>query len=597
MGSRRHWAADVWTPHPAPGRVRARLVRLTLLGAFWALMSLALPGPAQATPSYRLQGVVEDTAGHRLRGVEVDANIGGRSKFSTRTGTDGAYSLSVAAGTYEVTIEQGEGTYPRASLHSSAYVEELSITEDVTEDFVLPVEGEIDVHLLNAAEQPVGSASVCLRQSVIKRHTTTTQGTPAFFSTSASECGETDDHGNLPLFGFEDGTATITVSKAKELSLLEEAEPSATGTPLTIDSPSYPWTLRGFVHDTTEAPLRGASVTARLGTRSATTTTAGDGSYMLFLPTGAYSVQVVAEQPSYLHEDLGSEADIEELSIGEELDEDFVLPAEGELDVQLFDAGEQPVPAAQVCLSQRISTPHSTTPQGTPVAYFAGAGSCEPTDASGIAPLYGFVDGPATVTARRELREVPVTAEATPGTPASLSLFLEPPAISKLSIKKGPAAGGTTVSITGLNLEHASAVMFGEVAASTFHVNSPTSISAIAPPNTSGQVDVRVRTKSGESAITTKDRFKYDRPTVATVSPPSGPAGGGTSVTVIGNGFATGSTSTAFDFGRTLAPSASCVSTTECTVVSPPGKKSVDIVAAVGKLKSSKSPSDRFEYR
>ncbi len=51
-----------------------------------------------------------------------------------------------------------------------------------------------------------------------------------------------------------------------------------------------------------------------------------------------------------------------------------------------------------------------------------------------------------------------------PGEPA--------PAVGKLSVKKGPAAGGTTITISGVNFTGASAVRFGSTEAKSFKVNS-----------------------------------------------------------------------------------------------------------------------------
>ena len=60
------------------------------------------------------------------------------------------------------------------------------------------------------------------------------------------------------------------------------------------------------------------------------------------------------------------------------------------------------------------------------------------------------------------------------------------PVVSKLSPKTGPAAGGTSVTITGSGLSGATAVSFGATAAASFKVNSSTAITAVAPAGTSG---------------------------------------------------------------------------------------------------------------
>jgi hypothetical protein len=82
------------------------------------------------------------------------------------------------------------------------------------------------------------------------------------------------------------------------------------------------------------------------------------------------------------------------------------------------------------------------------------------------------------------------------------------PTVTGVSPGSGSPSGGTAVTITGTNLLGASAVTFGPNAASSFTVNSATSISAVSPPG-SGTVDVRVTTQSGTSATSSADHFAY----------------------------------------------------------------------------------------
>ena len=88
---------------------------------------------------------------------------------------------------------------------------------------------------------------------------------------------------------------------------------------------------------------------------------------------------------------------------------------------------------------------------------------------------------------------------------------------------------------------------------------SSTTITADSPAGT-GVVDVTVTTPGGTSATSSADQFTYiGAPAVTGLSPTSGPAAGGTLVTITGTGF-TGAT--AVDFGTTAA--------TDVTVVSAP---------------------------
>ena len=80
--------------------------------------------------------------------------------------------------------------------------------------------------------------------------------------------------------------------------------------------------------------------------------------------------------------------------------------------------------------------------------------------------------------------------------------------VTSVSPSVGPADGGTWVLITGTNLDGATGVRFGGTAAASFTVDSPTQISAQAPPG-AGAVDVTVTTAGGASAQSAGDHFTY----------------------------------------------------------------------------------------
>ncbi|HEX7610101.1 MAG TPA: IPT/TIG domain-containing protein [Solirubrobacteraceae bacterium] len=175
---------------------------------------------------------------------------------------------------------------------------------------------------------------------------------------------------------------------------------------------------------------------------------------------------------------------------------------------------------------------------------------------------------------------------------------LTPPAVKKLAPKTGPAAGGTSVTITGTGFTGSTAVKFGSTAAVSFKVESPTTIAAIAPAGSSGTVDVTVSTPGGTSPVVVADHFNYGAPVVTGVSPNAGSKAGGTAVSISGSGFALGSTTT-FLFGKLAATSVNCTSSSSCTAVSPGATKAstVDVVAKVLSVKSKKNaPADHFSY-
>ena len=168
------------------------------------------------------------------------------------------------------------------------------------------------------------------------------------------------------------------------------------------------------------------------------------------------------------------------------------------------------------------------------------------------------------------------------------------PAVTKISPIKGPASGGTVVKITGSGFTGATAVHFGTQTAS-FTVTSSTKITATAPPQATGTVDVTVTNAAGTSALSAADHFKYT-PSVTSVTPSSGGTAGGTSVTVTGSGFALGS-ATIFRFGTPKATAVNCSSSTSCTMLSPPhAAATVNVKATVGAIASPTSSGDKFTY-
>lgn len=188
--------------------------------------------------------------------------------------------------------------------------------------------------------------------------------------------------------------------------------------------------------------------------------------------------------------------------------------------------------------------------------------------------------------------------------------------ISKVSPTKGPAAGGGAVAIAGLGFYGVTGVDFGGVTAPSFVVNSPGSITATAPPHTAGKIMITVQTTFGASApeycprnklvrnsnCAFRDYYAFREPTVATVSPGTGPTAGGTPVTITGTGFSVGSSGTEVLFGKAPATSVECTSDTTCTAVSPAAAKpstaylKVNVTSGSETLHSKKNPVAKFVY-
>jgi hypothetical protein len=157
---------------------------------------------------------------------------------------------------------------------------------------------------------------------------------------------------------------------------------------------------------------------------------------------------------------------------------------------------------------------------------------------------------------------------------AYLTASFPSPTITGVAPKQGPAAGGTTVTLTGANFVDVTGVRFGGGSAS-FVVNSSTSITAVSPAGPAGTTEIVVETPWGVSASTAKARFKYSAPTVTQVSPGSGPLAGGNVVVLAGAGFALGA-NTSVLFGTVAATPVECSSTSQCVTTVPPAKKNGD---------------------
>jgi hypothetical protein len=188
------------------------------------------------------------------------------------------------------------------------------------------------------------------------------------------------------------------------------------------------------------------------------------------------------------------------------------------------------------------------------------------------------------------------------------------PEVSVVSPNVGPAAGGSTVTVSGERLYGVAGVEFGSAKAIEFTVNSPDSITAVAPAHTAEKVGVKVQSTFGPSPpefcaknkgkrqkCTAAGPYRYKEPTVTRLTPDSGPTSGGTDVTLTGTGFALGATATEILIGKGRATSVDCTSDTTCTAVTPAGAKPSTAYVKVAidtneKSKSKKNAAVAFHY-
>ena len=139
------------------------------------------------------------------------------------------------------------------------------------------------------------------------------------------------------------------------------------------------------------------------------------------------------------------------------------------------------------------------------------------------------------------------------------------PAVTGISPGSGTTVGGTAVTITGTGFLAGASVTLGGTAATSVTVVSSTSITATTPAHTAGAANVVVTNSGGQSG-TLNNGYTYTSsnpaPTISAISPVSGPAAGGTAVTITGTGFLTGAGVT---LGGTAATNVVVVSSTSIT--------------------------------
>jgi hypothetical protein len=244
-------------------------------------------------------------------------------------------------------------------------------------------------------------------------------------------------------------------------------------------------------------------------------------------------------------------------------------------------------------------------------------------EVSGVAPAGGHISGGDTVTISGSHftgasavkfgsaaaasftvnSESSITAVSPPGTlgavdvsvitpagnslPGSSDLFSYGPAVTRLTPNDGPTAGGETVTITGSDYTGVTGVKFGETPATSFTVNSESSITAVAPKGvTSGWVTVT--NAEGTNPTGPVDVFYWlQPPNVRKIAPTTGTVSGGTIVRITGEHLFDGNYEHPREvkFGSVRATSVQYITPEGITVVSPPeaaGKVSLTVTTGGG---------------
>jgi hypothetical protein len=156
------------------------------------------------------------------------------------------------------------------------------------------------------------------------------------------------------------------------------------------------------------------------------------------------------------------------------------------------------------------------------------------------------------------------------------------PTVLSIAPTSGPTAGGTAVTVSGVNFSAGATVAIGGVAATNVTFVSSTTIKATTGASAAGAAEVTV-TVDGRSG-TLAAAFTYvalPPPTISGISPASGTTAGGTAVTVTGTNFAAGATTVTF--GGTAATGVVVASSTSLQAVTPArAAGQADVVVTVG---------------
>lgn len=168
------------------------------------------------------------------------------------------------------------------------------------------------------------------------------------------------------------------------------------------------------------------------------------------------------------------------------------------------------------------------------------------------------------------------------------------PSVSGLSTHAGPASGGSTLTLSGTNFTGVSSVYVGTRQASQVTRLSATRL-RVRTPAGSGAGFVRVFTRNGgESALTGHATYNFlPVPAVSKLSPASGRAAGGTTVTITGTGFGY---VTAVYFGSRKGTHLHVISAEQITVVTSAGSGTVNVRVHTAGGASPVTAKDRYKY-
>jgi uncharacterized protein YhjY with autotransporter beta-barrel domain len=142
--------------------------------------------------------------------------------------------------------------------------------------------------------------------------------------------------------------------------------------------------------------------------------------------------------------------------------------------------------------------------------------------------------------------DVVVTTPLGTGTASNAYTYVAAPVVMWVEPGSGPVSGNNTVTISGANFSGATSVTFGGAAATNLNV-SASQITATVPAHAAGAVNVVVTAPGGTG--TRSSGYTYvAAPTITSLSPDTGSANGGYTVTIIGTNL-TGASAVRFGGG------------------------------------------------
>ncbi len=190
-----------------------------------------------------------------------------------------------------------------------------------------------------------------------------------------------------------------------------------------------------------------------------------------------------------------------------------------------------------------------------------------------------------------------ITVETPQGNVTSgsgLFTYLNAPTITIVSPISGNVAGGDSIVITGTNFTNATAVKIGTTSVTSYTVDSATQITAVTPAGSTGSAQtITVETPQGNVTSGSGLFTYYNTPTVTSVSPTSGAAAGGDTITIVGTNF---NNATDVKIDTTSVASFTVDSSTQITAVTSAGTGSNLTISVITPQGTGTSATGIFSF-